>query len=70
MALSNGGGDPSHAERPDRRGPVVHKYGGSSLATLKQVRAVAQRVAAARRTGRDVVVVVSARGTPPTGCSG
>ncbi|MFI1100983.1 aspartate kinase [Streptomyces melanogenes] len=62
MALSNGGGDPSHAERPDRRGPVVHKYGGSSLATLKQVRAVAQRVAAARRTGRDVVVVVSARG--------
>ncbi|CAA9442131.1 MAG: Aspartokinase [uncultured Pseudonocardia sp.] len=41
---------------------VVHKYGGSSLATVSQVRAVAERVAVASATGRPVVVVVSARG--------
>ncbi|MEU1076538.1 MULTISPECIES: aspartate kinase [unclassified Streptomyces] len=53
---------PDGSPRSDRRGPVVHKYGGSSLATIEQVRAVAQRVAATHRTGRPVVVVVSARG--------
>ena len=40
---------------------VVHKYGGSSLATDQQLRAVAERVAAARRS-HPLVVVVSARG--------
>ncbi|WP_369378312.1 aspartate kinase [Streptomyces sp. cg36] len=55
---------PTAPERIDHpSGPVVHKYGGSSLATLRQVRAVAERVAAAHRTGQPVVVVVSARGT-------
>lgn len=41
---------------------LVQKYGGSSLATLEQLRAVAGRVAAEQRTGRPVAVVVSARG--------
>jgi aspartate kinase len=41
---------------------LVHKYGGSSLATVAQVRAVAERVVVACATGRPVVVVVSARG--------
>ncbi|GGV21827.1 hypothetical protein GCM10010495_41840 [Kitasatospora herbaricolor] len=43
-------------------GVLVQKYGGSSLATDAQVRAVATRVAAAHRSGRAVVVVASARG--------
>jgi aspartate kinase len=43
-------------------GPVVQKYGGSSLATSEQVRQVAQRVADVARTGRRVAVVVSAQG--------
>ncbi|WP_033431011.1 aspartate kinase [Saccharothrix syringae] len=42
---------------------VVHKYGGTSLTTVDQVRAVAERVVVAcAATGRPVVVVVSARG--------
>lgn len=41
---------------------LVQKYGGSSLATLEQLRAVAERVAASHRMERPVVVVVSARG--------
>jgi aspartate kinase len=41
---------------------LVQKYGGSSLATLEQLRAVAKRVAASHRMERPVVVVVSARG--------
>ncbi|MEU5438916.1 aspartate kinase [Streptomyces sp. NPDC020719] len=53
MVLPNGaGGVP----------PVVHKYGGSSLASLGQVRAVAERVAAVYGSGQPVAVVVSARG--------
>jgi aspartate kinase len=43
-------------------GLLVQKYGGSSLATPDRIRQVAQRVAAARRGGRDVLVVVSAMG--------
>ncbi len=41
---------------------VVQKFGGSSVADVDRVRQVAVRVAAARRTGRDVCVVVSAMG--------
>ena len=41
---------------------VVQKYGGSSVADVDQLRAVAARVVATRRGGVDVVVVVSAMG--------
>jgi aspartate kinase len=41
---------------------IVQKYGGSSVADTDRIKAVAERVAAARREGHDVVVVVSAMG--------
>ncbi|HEV2783347.1 MAG TPA: aspartate kinase [Actinophytocola sp.] len=41
---------------------LVQKYGGSSLATDRQVVLVARRVARAHRRGASVIVVVSARG--------
>lgn len=41
---------------------VVQKYGGSSLATGEQVGRLAERVADLARSGRRVVVVVSAQG--------
>ena len=41
---------------------VVQKYGGSSVADVEQIKAVAKKVAARRRAGYDVVVVVSAMG--------
>jgi aspartate kinase len=41
---------------------VVQKYGGSSLATLDRIRMVARKVAAAKRMGRSLVIVVSAMG--------
>jgi aspartate kinase len=41
---------------------LVQKYGGTSLQTLARVRHAALRVAAARRRGAAVAVVVSARG--------
>lgn len=41
---------------------MVQKYGGSSVADVARIRAVAERVVATRRTGVDVVVVVSAMG--------
>jgi aspartate kinase len=41
---------------------VVQKYGGSSVANVDRIRAVAERVARTRASGRDVVVVVSAMG--------
>jgi aspartate kinase len=43
-------------------GIVVQKYGGSSLADAAGVKRVAQRIVATRRSGKDVVVVVSAMG--------
>ena len=46
---------------------VVQKYGGSSVADAEGIRLVAQRVAAARRAGRDVCVVVSAMGRTTDG---
>lgn len=39
---------------------IVQKYGGTSVGTVERIRAVADRVAAAREAGHDVVVVVSA----------
>jgi aspartate kinase len=41
---------------------VVQKYGGSSVADTDRIQRVAERVAAAKREGHDVVVVVSAMG--------
>jgi aspartate kinase len=41
---------------------LVQKYGGTSVDGAERMRAVAARVAAARRSGHDVVVVVSAMG--------
>jgi aspartate kinase len=41
---------------------VVQKYGGTSVADSKRIRAVADRVLESRRAGNQVVVVVSAMG--------
>ncbi len=41
---------------------VVQKYGGSSVADVSKVRMVAAKIAAARRAGNEVCVVVSAMG--------
>ncbi len=41
---------------------VVQKYGGSSVADVQKIREVADKIAAAKASGRDVVVVVSAMG--------
>lgn len=41
---------------------LVHKYGGSSVNGPERIRAVAQRIAAARATGHAIVTVVSAMG--------
>ena len=38
----------------------VQKFGGTSVASLERIRAVAERVAKRRRAGDDVIVVVSA----------
>ncbi|MEO1270956.1 MAG: aspartate kinase, partial [Myxococcota bacterium] len=41
---------------------MVQKYGGSSVADLNKIKAVARKVVETRRRGYDVVVVVSAMG--------
>lgn len=41
---------------------IVQKYGGSSVATVEKIQAIAERVVATRREGFAVVVVVSAMG--------
>src|SRR5262249_14682151 len=41
---------------------VVQKYGGSSVADVDKIQKVADRVAATKASGKDVVVVVSAMG--------
>src|SRR3954451_20739620 len=43
---------------------IVQKYGGSSVATVERIAAVAERVRARRATGHRLVVVVSAMGGP------
>ena len=45
-----------------RMAVVVQKYGGSSVADIKKLRQVAERVMRTRQQGHDVVVVVSAMG--------
>lgn len=49
-------------KRLEKRGIVVQKYGGSSVATIEKLKAVAQKVVQTRRQGWDVVAVVSAMG--------
>jgi aspartate kinase len=49
------------------RGPmpaqlIVQKFGGSSVGDAERIRRVAQRIARARATGADLVVIVSAMG--------
>ncbi len=44
-------------------GLIVQKYGGTSLADPERITRVAQRVCDARRSGHDVIVVVSAMGS-------
>ena len=41
---------------------IVHKYGGSSVATPAHMKSVAERIVRARKEGHDLVVVVSAPG--------
>jgi aspartate kinase len=41
---------------------VVQKYGGTSVATVERIQAVADRVVRTREAGNDVIVVVSAMG--------
>jgi aspartate kinase len=41
---------------------IVQKYGGSSVADAERIKRVAERIVAARRTGDEVCVVVSAMG--------
>ena len=41
---------------------IVQKYGGSSVADADSIKRVAKRIAAAKRAGDEVVVVVSAMG--------
>ena len=41
---------------------IVQKYGGSSVATVERLRAVAERIAERKAAGDDVVAVVSAMG--------
>src|SRR5438132_11394343 len=47
---------------PERKGLVVQKYGGSSLANAERIRAAALRISRTAATGRPVIVVVSAMG--------
>ncbi|NQT33037.1 MAG: aspartate kinase, partial [Candidatus Omnitrophica bacterium] len=44
------------------KGIIVQKYGGSSVANPEKIIGVAKRIAATRKKGYDVVVVVSALG--------
>jgi aspartate kinase len=41
---------------------LVQKYGGSSVATVERIRLIAERIVARKRTGMNLVVVVSAMG--------
>ncbi len=41
---------------------MVHKYGGSSVATLEKIKAIAQHIASLHRQGHELIVVCSAMG--------
>ena len=49
-------------ETPERPGTVVMKFGGTSVAGVERLRAVAKRIVAAREAGNRVVAVLSAMG--------
>jgi aspartate kinase len=49
-------------EGPTRSGTVVMKFGGTSVADVERLRAVARRIVAAREAGNRVVAVLSAMG--------
>jgi aspartate kinase len=53
---------PEIAAQPGRAGTVVMKFGGTSVADVERLRAVARRIVAAREAGNRVVAVVSAMG--------
>src|SRR5215218_1972348 len=52
----------SAQETLDRAGTVVMKFGGTSVAGVERLQAVAQRLVAAREAGNRVVAVLSAMG--------
>jgi aspartate kinase len=41
---------------------IVQKYGGSSVADAERIKRVAERIVGTRKSGNEVVVVVSAMG--------
>ena len=41
---------------------LVQKFGGTSVADVERIQAVARRIAASRQAGNDLVIVVSAMG--------
>lgn len=45
---------------------IVQKFGGSSVADANKLRNVARIITDTYQRGNDVVVVLSAQGTPPT----
>ena len=49
-------------EAPTRAGTVVMKFGGTSVADVERIKAVARRLVAAREAGNRVVAVLSAMG--------
>jgi aspartate kinase len=49
-------------EAPARAGTVVMKFGGTSVADVERIKAVAQRLVGAREAGNRVVAVLSAMG--------
>ena len=63
MATTQYEGVPALAgEAPGPSGTVVMKFGGTSVADTARIKAVAQRVVAAREAGNRVVAVLSAMG--------
>src|SRR5436189_5438238 len=49
-------------ETSTRAGTIVMKFGGTSVADVERLKAVAQRLVAAREAGNRVVAVLSAMG--------
>ncbi|MFO0104013.1 MAG: hypothetical protein ACK516_01885, partial [Cyanobium sp.] len=41
---------------------LVQKFGGTSVADVERIQAVARRIASSREEGHDLVIVVSAMG--------
>ena len=66
-ALERRLGEVTRVPDPKKRPILVQKYGGSSVADVEKIGRVADRVAAAKRAGHDVVVVVSAMGKTTDG---